>query len=61
MFAGIITDLGRVRAVGDGAMRRLEIATRLPTEGIAIGASIACGGGCLSVVERGAGWFAVEA
>jgi riboflavin synthase len=61
MFTGIITDLGRVRAVAQGAMTRLEIETTYPTEGIAIGASIACSGACLSVVERGAGWFAVEA
>jgi riboflavin synthase len=61
VFTGIITDLGRVRAVAQGAMTRLEIETKYPTEGIPIGASIACSGACLSVVERGAGWFAVEA
>jgi riboflavin synthase len=61
MFTGIITDLGRVRAVGQGAMTRIEIETRYPTESIAIGASIACNGACLSVTERGPGWFAVEA
>lgn len=61
MFTGIITDLGRVRLVGQGAMTRLEIETKYPTDGIAIGASIACNGVCLSVVERGPGWFAVEA
>ncbi len=60
MFTGIITDLGRVRAVRQGAMTRLEIATKYSAETIAIGASIACSGACLSVVERGAGWFAVE-
>jgi len=61
MFTGIITDLGRVRAVGRGAMTRLEIETKYPAESITIGASIACNGACLSVVERGPGWFAVEA
>lgn len=61
MFTGIITDLGRVRVASPGAMMRLEIETRYPAESIAIGASIACNGACLSVVERGAGWFAVEA
>jgi riboflavin synthase len=61
MFTGIITDLGRVRAVAQGVMTRIEIETRYPAEGIPIGASIACSGACLSVVERGAGWFAVEA
>lgn len=61
MFTGIITDLGRVRAVSQQALTRLEIETRYPVDGIAIGASIACSGACLSVVERGPGWFAVEA
>src|SRR5690242_2853275 len=61
MFTGIITDLGRVRAVAQGQTTRLEIETRYDTAGIAIGASIACNGACLSVVERGPGWFAVEA
>jgi riboflavin synthase len=60
MFTGIITDLGRVRAIATKAMTRLEIETAFPAEGIAIGASIACNGCCLSVVERGPGWFAVE-
>jgi riboflavin synthase len=61
MFTGIITDIGRVRAVRHGAMTRLEIETKYPTESIDIGASIACNGVCLSVVEHGPGWFAVEA
>ena len=61
MFTGIITDLGRLRAVGQGAMTRLEIESKYPTESIAIGASIACNGVCLSVVEHGPGWFGVEA
>ena len=61
MFTGIITDLGRVRAVSQRSLTRLEIETKYPTGSIAIGASIACSGACLSVVERGTGWFAVEA
>ena len=61
MFTGIITDLGRVRAVGQSAMTRIEIESKYPTESIAIGASIACNGVCLSVVERGPDWFAIEA
>jgi len=61
MFTGIITDLGRVRATHPGATTRLEIETKYDAAGIAIGASIACNGACLSVVERGPGWFAVEA
>jgi len=42
-------------------MTRLEIATRYDASSIAIGASIACNGACLSVVARDPGWFAVEA
>jgi len=61
MFTGIITDLGRVRAISRQSLTRLEIETRYATESIRIGASIACSGACLSVVERGPGWFAVEA
>jgi len=61
MFTGIITHLGRVRAVGRQSLTRLEIETKYPTDSIALGASIACNGACLSVVERGPGWFAVEA
>ncbi|HET6220883.1 MAG TPA: riboflavin synthase [Dongiaceae bacterium] len=61
MFTGIITDLGRVRAIAADTMTRLEIETAFPADGIALGASIACNGCCLSVVERGPGWFAVQA
>jgi riboflavin synthase len=61
MFTGIITDLGRVRAIAPGAMTRLEVATAYDTDGIALGASICCNGICLSVVDKAPGWFAVEA
>ena len=61
MFTGIITDLGRVRAVGRGKETRFEIATSYDTASIAAGASIACSGPCLTVIDRGEGWFAVEA
>ncbi|WP_374371781.1 riboflavin synthase [Dongia sp.] len=61
MFTGIVTDLGRVRSLQDGAVRRLEIATLYDTDDIALGASVACNGCCLSVVEKGQGWLAFEA
>jgi riboflavin synthase len=63
MFTGIITDMGRVRRVdrGQGRDLRLEIATAYDTGTIATGASIACSGICLTVVDKGPGWFAVEA
>jgi riboflavin synthase len=61
MFTGIVTDLGRVRTVSPGAITRFVLDTGFDTAGIAHGASIACNGCCLSVVDKGDGWFAVEA
>jgi len=60
MFTGIITDLGKVRAIAFGPTTRLEIATAYDTGGIVLGASVACNGCCLSVVEKGTGWLAFE-
>jgi len=63
MFSGIITDVGRVRAVErrQGSDAQIAIHTAYDTGAIALGASIACAGVCLTVVETGADWFAVEA
>ncbi len=65
MFTGIISALGTIRTikpVGDGQDMRLVIETPWPdTAAIAIGASIACSGCCLTVVEVGPDWFAVDA
>jgi len=61
MFTGIVTDVGRVRAVRDtNRDRRFEIETGFGTAGIDIGASISHAGCCLTVVDKGEGWFAVE-
>lgn len=61
MFTGIITDIGRVRAVRQTERdRRYEIETAFDTGSIELGASIACSGCCLTVVETGPDWFAVE-
>ena len=64
MFTGIVTALGTVRditPIGAGRDMRLVIATPWTDMGtIALGASIACSGCCLTVVELGADWFAVE-
>jgi riboflavin synthase len=59
MFTGIIMDVGRVRRVASGGDTRLEIETALDLGSIALGASIACSGPCLTVTAKGAGWFAV--
>jgi riboflavin synthase len=61
MFTGIITDIGRVRAVVPGGDTRFEIETGLPLGDVALGASIACSGACLTVIERSETWFAAEA
>jgi len=61
MFTGIITDVGRVRAIQHADDGRLEIETIYDTGDIAIGASVACSGCCLTVVEKGPGWLAFEA
>lgn len=60
MFTGIIADRGTIKAVRPGADTMFEIATALDLSDAAVGASIACAGVCLSVVEKGAGWFAVQ-
>src|SRR4029077_15252548 len=65
MFSGIITDVGRVRRLrrGAGADGGLEltIATAYDTADIALGASIACSGPCLTVVAVEPGAFTVQA
>jgi riboflavin synthase len=65
MFTGIITALGTVRAItplGRGQDMRLVIATPWPDVAtIAIGASIACSGCCLTATEIGPDWFAADA
>jgi riboflavin synthase len=61
MFTGIITDVGRVRAVVPSGDTGFVIATSYDTAEIALGASIACAGVCLTVVDKAAGWFAVQA
>jgi len=60
MFTGIITDIGRIRALDPRGDLRATIETRYPTATIALGASIACSGPCLTVVDKGADWFAVD-
>ncbi|MDO9472463.1 MAG: riboflavin synthase [Caulobacter sp.] len=61
MFTGIVTDVGRVRSVREtNRDRRYEIETAYDVATIDMGASIAHAGCCLTVVEKGEGWFAVE-
>ena len=60
MFTGIITDIGEIRAADQRGDLRLVIGCAYDMDGVAIGASIACSGACLTVVEKGADCFAVD-
>jgi len=61
MFTGIVTDVGRVRAVRDtNRDRRLEVETAYDLATIDLGASISHSGCCLTVVDKGEDWFATE-
>ncbi|NPD17329.1 riboflavin synthase [Xinfangfangia sp. D13-10-4-6] len=63
MFTGIVTDIGEILELEQRGDLRARIATSWPVTGIDIGASIACEGVCLTVVEKGdspRNWFDVE-
>ena len=60
MFTGIITDIGRVAAAEQRGDLRLRIACGYDMASVALGASIACSGVCLTVVDKGDAWFAVD-
>lgn len=65
MFTGLVTDVGEVQSVEPrGDLKRMRISTAYPVETIALGASIACGGPCLTVVAKGGqgaeSWFEVD-
>jgi len=60
MFTGIITDVGRIEAVEARGDLRVRIACGYDMAGVDLGASIACSGVCLTVVDKGETWFAVD-
>lgn len=60
MFTGIITDIGTVRDIRQNGITRFNITSRYDMGTVALGASIACNGVCLTVVETGPDWFGVE-
>src|SRR3954470_18534920 len=60
MFTGIVTDVGTVRSVEQRGDLRLQIATGYDLETVDLGASIACSGVCLTVVDKGDDWFLVD-
>ena len=62
MFTGIVTDIGEVLALEPEGDLRARIATSYDVAGIALGASIACDGVCLTVIATGSEprpWFDV--
>ena len=64
MFTGIITDIGSIRSTEHRGDLRAIIGCAYDPNGIDLGASIACSGVCLTVVDKGrdadGGWFAVD-
>ncbi len=64
MFTGIITDVGAVELITKRGDTTVKIKTALDPAGLAIGASIACSGPCLTVIAKGGregdAWFSVE-
>ncbi|KPF93323.1 riboflavin synthase subunit alpha [Novosphingobium sp. AAP83] len=64
MFTGIVTEVGNILAIEDKGDRHITISCAMDPAKIAIGASIACSGVCLTVVNKGGiageGWFAVD-
>ena len=60
MFTGIITDLGRIRSVERKGDTRFVFQTGAGTADLALGASVACSGACLTVVDKGPDWFAAD-
>jgi riboflavin synthase len=60
MFTGIVTDVGTVRSAEQRGDLRLVIGTAYDMDTVELGASIACSGACLTVVDKGEDWFAVD-
>jgi riboflavin synthase len=60
VFTGIVTDVGTVRAAEQRGDLRLQIACGYAMDSVELGASIACSGVCLTVVDKGDDWFAVD-
>jgi riboflavin synthase len=60
MFTGIITDIGTVASIERRGDLRVRISTGYDVDTVDLGASIACSGVCLTVVDKAPGWFAVD-
>ena len=60
MFTGIVSDIGIITEVSERGDLRAVISCHYDMSGVDIGASIACSGACLTVVDKGEDWFAVD-
>ena len=60
MFTGLIQDIGKVRSIDKDGDWRIVIETGMDMARHELGASIACSGCCLTVVEKGSDWFSVD-
>lgn len=60
MFTGIIQDIGTILAVDRKGDWVVSVRTALPMGDVALGASVACSGVCLTVIERGGDFFKVQ-
>ena len=60
MFTGLVTDIGKVKELVKQGDLKVVITTSYDTNFISMGASICCSGVCLTVVDKGECWFAVE-
>ncbi len=64
MFTGIVSDIGTIESVESRGDTRIRIATAYDTDTVDLGASIACSGVCLTVVDKSGGggpaWFDVQ-
>lgn len=60
MFTGIVTDIGTIESVNKHGDTRMVIRTAFDTNTMLMGSSIACSGACMTVVDKGDGWFSID-
>ncbi len=60
MFTGIVSDIGAIASISQRGDLRVKIKCGYDMDSVELGASIACSGICLTVVDKGADWFAVD-
>ena len=60
MFTGIVSDIGTIVSSAEQGDRRVVVRCGYDLSDVTIGASIACSGACMTVVDKGADWFAAD-